>query len=137
MFLTRLAEKKLNKNQTEKDRKDEISGLIKGMSSLVLGQENENLQELTRARLMHACLAEIPHTIIQFYTDGKSAEDRPLSIFFFFHKQTHQQYLICSIIRYTGFYDELRFQLNILSERFHAAQNEAYSSRIKPVVSLL
>lgn len=81
----RLAEKKHSKNQTEKDRKDEITALIKDMASLVMGQEKENvhLQELTRARLTRACLSEIPRTIIQFYTDGKSPTERPLSITFF------------------------------------------------------
>lgn len=82
---SRLAEKKHSKNQTEKDRKDEISALIKDMASLVMGQEKEhiNLQELTRARLTRACLSELPRTIIQFYTDGKSPTERPLSITFF------------------------------------------------------
>ncbi|XP_057372656.1 uncharacterized protein LOC130693515 [Daphnia carinata] len=111
--VSRLAEKKHNKNQTEKDRKDEISALIKDMASLVMGQENESihLQELTRARLTRACLSEIPRSIIQFYTDGKSPTERPLS-----------------------FYDELQTQLNLLSERVFEARCEAHRELQQPMV---
>lgn len=110
---SRLAEKKHSKNQTEKDRKDEITALIKDMASLVMGQEKENvhLQELTRARLTRACLSEIPRTIIQFYTDGKSPTERPLS-----------------------FYEELQTQLDLLTERVFEARCEAHRESQQAVV---
>jgi hypothetical protein len=71
--------KKENKNQTEKERKDEIKALINDSASLVMGQESGKIQleELTKARLMRACLTEIPPAIVQFCTDGKSPKDRP------------------------------------------------------------
>lgn len=111
---SRLAEKKHSKNQTEKDRKDEITALIKDMASLVMGQEKENvhMQELTRARLTRACLSEVPRTIIQFYTDGKSPTERPLS-----------------------FYDELQTQLNLLTEQVFEARCEAHKESQQAVVN--
>ncbi len=73
--------KKENKNQTEKERKDEIKALNKESAFLVMGQESETipLEEITKARLTRACLSEIPPSIVQFYTDGKSPKDRPMS----------------------------------------------------------
>ncbi len=76
--------KKENKNQTEKERKDEIKALNNDSASLVMGQESGQIQleELTKARLTRACLSEIPPAIVQFCTDGKSPKDRPKSKFF-------------------------------------------------------
>ncbi len=84
IFNLRLAEKqlkKVNKNQTEKERKDEIKALNKESAFLVMGQEKETipLEEITKARLTRACLSEIPPSIVQFFTDGKSPKDRPMS----------------------------------------------------------
>jgi hypothetical protein len=47
----------------------------------VIGQESETipLEEITKARLTRACLSEIPPSIVQFFTDGKSLKDRPMS----------------------------------------------------------
>ncbi|XP_046460542.1 uncharacterized protein LOC124207227 isoform X3 [Daphnia pulex] len=106
----RLAEKQLkkeNKNQTEKERKDEIKALNKESAFLVMGQESETipLEEITKARLTRACLSEIPPSIVQFFTDGKSPKDRPMN-----------------------FYEELQVQLNVLWERFCEAKNEAYTA---------
>jgi hypothetical protein len=46
-----------------------------------MGQESETipLEEITKARLTRACLSEIPPSIVQFFTDGKSLKDRPMS----------------------------------------------------------
>lgn len=78
--------KKKNKNQTEKERKDEIKALNKESAFLVMGQESEqiSLEEITKARLTRACLSEIPPSIVQFFTDGKSPKNRPLSKTLFF-----------------------------------------------------
>ncbi|XP_046633573.1 uncharacterized protein LOC124312985 isoform X2 [Daphnia pulicaria] len=106
----RLAEKQLkkeNKNQTEKERKDEIKALNKESAYLVIGQESETipLEEITKARLTRACLSEIPPSIVQFFTDGKSPKDRPMN-----------------------FYEELQVQLDVLWQRFSEAKNEAYTA---------
>lgn len=76
-------EKKTDKNQAEKERKEEIAALIKDVACLVLGQESYNksnflLQELMKLRLVKACLSEIPFSILQFASDGKSPGERSL-----------------------------------------------------------
>ncbi len=75
----RLSEKKITKNKTEKERKDEISAVIKDCAALVMGKE-VSLTELTRVRLTRAALTEIPRTIIQFCNDGKAPKERPQSM---------------------------------------------------------
>lgn len=76
-------EKKTDKNQAEKERKEEIAALIKDVACLVLGQESYNksnflLQELMKLRLVRACLSEIPFSVLQFVSDGKSPGERSL-----------------------------------------------------------
>lgn len=78
LFL-RLIDKKITKNTNEKQRKEEISAVIKDCAALVIGKE-VSLTELTRVRLTRAALTEIPSTIIQFCNDGKSPKERPLSM---------------------------------------------------------
>lgn len=127
MYSSRQALK--DRNQAENERKEKIRDLNKDAASLILGSDM-NLSQLTIAFLIWATLSEIPSSILQFLTDGKSPEQRPLGI-----SATNCIFLGLLMTQPPKeFYEKLRKVLEELLERVKQAQSKAANHHQQQVI---